>query len=125
MKQLEVAVALVSRDGRLFLQRRDPSAKAFPGYWELPGGKVEPGETAEQALFRELEEELRWTPAEAVSNDPVAFAYPEGQVKLHPFRCSGPGSLHSPLAWGWFLPAEARRLRVPGATRVLLDALGA
>lgn len=124
MRQLDVAVALVFRDGRLFLQRRDPQAKAFPGCWELPGGKLEPGETAERALYRELEEELRWTPAEAVPIEPVSYVYPDRNVKLHPFRCSGPGPLHSPLAWGWFFPAEARRLRVPGATRVLLDALG-
>ena len=124
MRGLEVAVALVVRDGRLFLQRRDPQAKVFPGFWELPGGKVEPGETAERALFRELEEELRWTPAEAAPLEPVDYDYPERQVRLHPFRCSGPGTLHSPLAWGWFLPAEARRLQVPGATRILLDALG-
>ena len=124
MKALEVAVALVFREGRLFLQRRDVQARVFPGRWELPGGKLESGESAERALYRELEEELRWTPAEAAALEELLHAYPERSVRLHPFRCTGPGLLHSGLAWGWFLPCEARRLELPGATRALLAGLG-
>ena len=54
---LVVAVALVDADGRVLLQQRPPG-KAMAGLWEFPGGKVEPGETPEAALVRELEEEL-------------------------------------------------------------------
>lgn len=54
---LVVAVALIDADGRVLLQRRPPG-KAMAGLWEFPGGKVEPGETPEAALVRELEEEL-------------------------------------------------------------------
>jgi 8-oxo-dGTP diphosphatase len=51
------AVALIDVDGRVLLAQR-PAGKAMAGLWEFPGGKVEPGETPEAALIRELEEEL-------------------------------------------------------------------
>ncbi|WP_319825234.1 8-oxo-dGTP diphosphatase MutT [Thalassovita sp.] len=51
------AVALVDVDGRVLLAQR-PAGKSMAGLWEFPGGKVEPGETPEHALIRELEEEL-------------------------------------------------------------------
>jgi 8-oxo-dGTP diphosphatase len=52
-----VAAALVDRDGRLLVQQR-PEGLSMAGLWEFPGGKLEPGETPEQALIRELGEEL-------------------------------------------------------------------
>ena len=54
---LVAAVALVDTDGRVLLARR-PEGKSMAGLWEFPGGKVEPGETPEAALIRELAEEL-------------------------------------------------------------------
>ncbi|CAL4866189.1 CTP pyrophosphohydrolase [Asticcacaulis sp. MM231] len=52
-----VAAALVDSDGRVLIAQR-PEGKQLAGLWEFPGGKVEPGETPEIALIRELEEEL-------------------------------------------------------------------
>ena len=123
MRHLEVAVALVFQGGRCFLQRRDARERSFPGHWEFPGGKLEAGESPVEALYRELEEELRWTPDAVAELPPLAFQYPEASVRLHPFRCEGAAPLHCPLAWGWFLPREARRLRLPGASLALLDTL--
>jgi 8-oxo-dGTP diphosphatase len=54
---LVAAVALVDGDGRVLLARRPPG-KSMAGLWEFPGGKIEPGETPEAALIRELAEEL-------------------------------------------------------------------
>ena len=54
---LVTAVALVDADGRVLLAQR-PEGKSLAGLWEFPGGKVEPGETPEAALIRELHEEL-------------------------------------------------------------------
>jgi len=54
---LVAAVALVDADGRVLLARR-PEGKSMAGLWEFPGGKIEPGETPEAALIRELAEEL-------------------------------------------------------------------
>ena len=54
---LVVAVALVDVDGRVLIAQR-PEGKSMAGLWEFPGGKVEPGETPEHALIRELQEEI-------------------------------------------------------------------
>ena len=54
---LVVAAALIDDEGRVLIAQR-PEGKAMAGLWEFPGGKVEPGETPEAALIRELEEEL-------------------------------------------------------------------
>ena len=54
---LVVAVALVDTDGRVLIAQRPPG-KSLAGLWEFPGGKVDPGETPEAALIRELREEL-------------------------------------------------------------------
>lgn len=54
---LVAAVALIDRDGRVLLAQR-PEGKSLAGLWEFPGGKVEPGETPETALIREMHEEL-------------------------------------------------------------------
>ncbi|SEH61305.1 (deoxy)nucleoside triphosphate pyrophosphohydrolase [Paracoccus alkenifer] len=54
---LVAAVALIDPEGRVLLARRPPG-KPMAGLWEFPGGKVDPGETPEAALIRELEEEL-------------------------------------------------------------------
>lgn len=61
---LVVAAALVDSDGRVLIAQR-PDGKQLAGQWEFPGGKVEPGETPEAALIRELEEELGITVKQA------------------------------------------------------------
>lgn len=67
-----VAAALVDQKGRIFVQQR-PEGKAMAGLWEFPGGKVDVGETPEQALVRELQEELGILVSET-SIKPIAFA---------------------------------------------------
>jgi len=57
-KQIKVVGAVFTRNGKVLAAKRGPD-KALPGLWEFPGGKIEPGESAEQALRRELAEELR------------------------------------------------------------------
>ncbi|MFM2042833.1 MAG: hypothetical protein RLY86_1409 [Pseudomonadota bacterium] len=69
---LVVAVALIDADGRVLLAQRPPG-KQLAGMWEFPGGKVQPGETPEQALVRELKEELGIDTAESCLA-PLTFA---------------------------------------------------
>lgn len=72
LPMLVVAAALIAADGRILVQQR-PLDKHHGGLWEFPGGKVEPGETPEAALARELAEELG-IGVEAADLYPVAFS---------------------------------------------------
>jgi 8-oxo-dGTP diphosphatase len=82
------AVALIDPDGRVLLAQR-PEGKSMAGLWEFPGGKVEPGETPEAALIRELHEELgieTWSSCLA----PLTFAshaYPDFHLLMPLFAC--------------------------------------
>lgn len=123
MTPVAVSIAAIRVGARFFLQRRDPGSTRFPGLWEFPGGKAEPGEAPAAALLRELAEELGWTPDRAVPLGPLAHDYGDFQVELHPFLCEGPPALHTSLAWGWFTPGEMARLPMPDANLRLLAAL--
>ncbi|MDE2230074.1 MAG: 8-oxo-dGTP diphosphatase MutT [Alphaproteobacteria bacterium] len=83
-----VCVALVDADGRVLLAER-PTGKPMAGLWEFPGGKLQPGETPEAALTRELHEELGIDVAEACLS-PLTFAsyrYPALHVVLLLYVC--------------------------------------
>jgi 8-oxo-dGTP diphosphatase len=82
------ACALVDPDGRVLLAQR-PEGKPMAGLWEFPGGKVETGETPEQTLIRELEEELGIVVKEACLA-PLTFAshsYPEFHLLMPLYIC--------------------------------------
>lgn len=51
---------IVDDDGRIFIQRRSPDRRLFPNTWDIVGGHVESGETVEEALYREVQEETGW-----------------------------------------------------------------
>lgn len=80
---VEVAVGVLSdREGRFLLTTRPPG-KVYAGFWEFPGGKLEPGETVEQALRRELREEIGVTIGAARPWRVELFDYPHARVRLH------------------------------------------
>ncbi len=82
-KRTEVAVGILIRsDGALLLSTR-PEGKPYAGYWEFPGGKIEAGETIEQALRRELHEELGITMTGAYVWQRTEHDYPHALVRLH------------------------------------------
>jgi 8-oxo-dGTP diphosphatase len=83
-KIVEVAAAVMLRaDGTEFLLAQRPEGKVYAGYWEFPGGKVEPGETVRQALIRELQEELGITVTACSPWLIRQFTYPHASVRLH------------------------------------------
>jgi 8-oxo-dGTP diphosphatase len=82
------AVALIDPDGRVLLAQR-PAGKAMAGLWEFPGGKVNPGETPEAALIRELAEELG-IDVSASCLAPLTFAshsYPDFHLLMPLYVC--------------------------------------
>ena len=82
-KHTEVAVGILLRpDGAMLLSTRPPG-KPYEGYWEFPGGKLEAGETVEQALRRELIEELGVTIGAASVWKVTEHDYPHALVRLH------------------------------------------
>lgn len=76
------AGVVLAPDGRFLLARRPPG-RAYAGWWEFPGGKIEPGERAEQALARELAEELGIRVVQAYPWLTRVFTYPHATVRLH------------------------------------------
>jgi len=112
----EVALALIRRGDRWFLQRRDPSNPVLPGAWEFPGGKCEADETTRQALARELREETGMV-LQAAQPWPVL----EGPVNLHPFLVEAAGDPRTELAWGWFRVEDMLRLPIPPRNHALIE----
>ena len=86
-KIVEVAAAVMLRvDGTEFLLAQRPEGKVYAGYWEFPGGKVEPGESVRDALIRELQEELGITVTACSPWLTRQFTYPHATVRLNFWR---------------------------------------
>jgi len=83
---VEVAAAVIRRADGAFLLAQRPAGKVYAGYWEFPGGKVEPGEAAEHALARELHEEIGIDACTAYPWITRVYAYPHATVRLNFFR---------------------------------------
>jgi len=121
------AVALIDRDGRVLLAQR-PEGKSMAGLWEFPGGKVEPGETPEAALIRELQEELgidTWSSCLA----PLTFAshsYAEFHLLMPLFACrkwEGIPQSRENQALAWVAPNRLRDYPMPDADIPLIPVL--
>lgn len=77
---------MLRADGQEFLLAQRPEGKVYAGYWEFPGGKVEPGESVREALIRELQEELGITVTACSPWLTRQFTYPHATVRLHFWR---------------------------------------
>jgi len=114
---IDVAAALLFRDGRVLLTKRRPDGH-LGGLWEFPGGKREPGESFAECLRRELREELG---IEAEVGEVVARAthcYPDRTVNIEFFRCRLLAGEPRPLGCqdlAWAGPGELARYRFPAA----------
>jgi 8-oxo-dGTP diphosphatase len=124
---LVAAAALIDVDGRVLIARR-PTGKAMAGLWEFPGGKVNPGETPEAALIRELDEELGLdTRASCLA--PIAFAshgYDDFHLLMPLFACrvwQGTPTAKEHDALSWVRPARLRDYPMPPADEPLVALL--
>jgi 8-oxo-dGTP diphosphatase len=120
---VRVAAAVIARgDGHVLLAQRPPG-KAYAGYWEFPGGKLEAGETPERALVRELREELGIVVRRASPWIVQEFVYPHAHVELNFFRVrafDGEPVGHDGQAFAWQDPhALTVSPMLPANTRVL------
>jgi 8-oxo-dGTP diphosphatase len=122
-KLVEVAAAVMLRaEGGEFLLAQRPPGKVYEGYWEFPGGKVEPGESIEQALRRELQEELGITIGPATPWQVEIMDYPHARVRLHfckVYTWQGDFEMRERQAMAWqTLPVDVQPV-LPGTVPVL------
>lgn len=86
MKTIKVVAAIIKRDNEVLATQRGYGN--YEGWWEFPGGKIEPGEAAEQALMREIREELRTDISIERHVIDVSYDYPEFHMNMQCFLCS-------------------------------------
>ena len=120
---IEVVCGLFVRDGELLIVRRIPGGR-HGGSWEFPGGKIEPGESAEQALVRELAEEL----GVAVQVGRLVGESADGFVRLrgfmiHEWHCEIALTEHVELRW--LAPEQLLHMSLPDADVGLLRCVAA
>ena len=108
-KTVEVAAAVLQRADGSFLLAQRPEGKIWAGYWEFPGGKLEAGETAREALVRELREELGIEVTTAYPWVTRLFTYPHATVRLSFFRVTewrGELYPHEGQQFSWQIPPQ-------------------
>ena len=121
-KEVAVAVGVLVRADGSFLLTSRPEGKVYAGYWEFPGGKVEPGETVEEALRRELVEEIGVTIGAVHPWRVELVDYPHALVRLHfckVFDWQGELHMHEGQRCAWeALPVQVQPV-LPGTVPVL------
>ena len=119
---VQVAVRVLIRSDDSFLLTSRPEGKAYAGYWEFPGGKLEVGETIAQALKRELQEEIGITIEDCMSWKTEQIDYPHALVQLNfckVRRWSGELQMREAQLYAWQqLPVTVKPV-LPGTLPVL------
>ena len=112
MKTINVAAAIIIKDGRVFATQRGYGD--YKDWWEFPGGKLEPGESYEEALVREIREELRADIRVDRLLHTVEYDYPRFHMIMKCFICglvSDEMELVEHEAAAWLAPEELRSVR--------------
>ncbi len=123
LKEIAVCCAVIIKDGKVFVaQRGEHASQAFK--WEFPGGKLEPDETEQDCLHRELAEELQMDVVVIKKLPEFTHSYPEFVVKLIPFQCRlkhhrYAASEHEQTAW--LLPDDLPKLDWAAADIQLME----
>ncbi len=119
---VEVAVGVLIRADGAFLLTSRPAGKVYAGYWEFPGGKLEEGESVEQALRRELQEEIGITIGAAHAWKQELVDYPHALVRLNfckVFDWSGQLHMREGQSFAWQqLPVQVSPV-LPGTVPVI------
>lgn len=126
MKQIEVVAGIILQNGKIFATARGYGE--FKGFWEFPGGKMEPGESREQALARELKEELAIDVSVGKLLCTVNYDYPTFHLTMHCFYCTitkGKITLLEHEAAKWLLPNELHSVQWLPADLKILELLQA
>ena len=121
-QEVQVAVGVLVRADGCFLLTSRPAGKVYEGYWEFPGGKLEPGETVEQALRRELLEEIGVTIGASHPWKTELVDYPHALVRLNfckVFDWTGELQMQEGQSFAWQeLPVQVAPV-LPGTVPVL------
>ena len=123
---IDVAAAVLQRRDGAFLLAQRPAGKVYAGYWEFPGGKIEPGEAAPAALARELHEELGIEIGEPYPWITRVYTYPHGTVRLSFFRIDewrGEPHPREDQAIAWQAPGAAMAAPMLPANAPVLSSL--
>ena len=126
MKTIRVVAAIIRDKGRIFATQRGYGP--YKDGWEFPGGKIEPGETPEEALKREIREELDTEIEVGEPAGHIEYDYPEFHLSMDCFFCtllSGSLTLKEHEAARWLSPAELDSISGLPADRSLIDGLKA
>lgn len=124
-KKIEVSAAVIQRYGKVFIQQR-PLDRMMGGLWEFPGGKLEPGESPEEALAREIREELGVLVKIQEKLHTIRHTYTRFRVTLHVFRCTLRRGRLRPRQcadWRWTHPADLTRFAFPAANLKIVEQL--
>ena len=122
MKTIKVVAAIIIKDGQVFATQRGYGE--FKGWWEFPGGKMEPGESPQEALKREIREELDAEVEVRELLETVEWDYPNFHLTMHCFICSLLSeSLHlnEHEAATWLTHETLRSVKWLPADEILLD----
>jgi 8-oxo-dGTP diphosphatase len=122
---LHVACAIIQQNGLILATQRS-ATMSLPLKWEFPGGKLEAGESAQDCLVRELQEELGVSVRVGQGLTPLTHNYPDFRVTLHPFCCDqleGDLTLHEHNAVRWLPLDELAGLDWLEADRPIIEQL--
>lgn len=122
---VHVAAGIVVRDGKVFLAKRD-ALQDQGGVWEFPGGKCEVNELPEQALVRELQEEIAITPTSIMLFETISHDYGDKKVCLYFFLVDsfdGEAIGNEGQITAWFDVSDLSNLEFPAANKLIVDKL--